>query len=326
MQHSRSKPLRSLKSIDEVASAYPKSVGAGGPGSPQRVPQGKSPGDAERQQEEIAQGYKLAREISAESERTGRTQRKGNADHPAMKLRPPETSHEHLLHAIEKSLPPSSEARRRFDDLCVDGCPATGLFARLQLLVFSAHKQPKSVYDLTKTSRSALVKLPGEIEQIAQEIGKARPLMGMFWVAKFINNDQVPLQTKRERIAQDTLYSNLPELLRVFATNLRITVGWIDKRFGLKRYDSFRGEVLRLLRWVDNHTGGGPHCAHLSYILVHLIGQDNERDVLGQNFSRNHFRDLPDLLKTPEALRQFYFNSSKYGFRSPKRQNRIAPA
>jgi len=213
-------------------------------------------------------------------------------NHPAMKLKlnAPESNRARLLRFLEKDLPAGSDSRRRFDDLCIQGCEPAVLFSLLQILISSACSQKMSIYDLTKVSRSQLVKLSGELEQVAERIDQIRPLMGMFWPAE-----------SQERFAQDTFYKNLVGLLRVVAANLQDTFDWLHKRVGPKRYDSFRGQVRELVKYVTDRTGG-PRCADLCVILGYLWKDD--------------FRQIPGLLDSPEALRQFFSRLEEYGFRS----------
>jgi hypothetical protein len=247
---------------------------------------------AQRERQDIAKGR-----ATEEGARPFKIRTEPGSSHPAMKLKlnAPESNHARLFRFLERDLPAGSDSRRRFDDLCHEGCEPAVLFSHLQILISSACSQKMSIYDLTKLSRSQLVKLSGELEQVAERIEQIRPLMRMFWPPE-----------SQERLAQDTFYKNLVGLLRVVAANLRDTFDWLHKRVGPKRYDSFRGQLRDLLKYVTDHTGGA-RCADLCVILDYLWKED--------------FTQIPALLDSPEALRQFYSRLEEYGFRSPKHQS-----
>jgi hypothetical protein len=244
-------------------------------------------------------------------------------------------SHQRTHHAIERELPPGSEERRGFDDLCADGCQDARLYAHLLMVVDEAtacrdvwihHPRTKlSIYDLMSGSRkdesggltecrekvscAELVKLPKDIERMAKQIRKIQGLFGRLYQTKNSESrDQFLKQKQQKWMSPDGLYAILPVLLQNVATDLENEFTWIDQRFGVKRYDSLRHQTLRLLKYVHSQTGN-PHFGVLIDILSPLV----ERKAVDN-------RKLPKFLSDVDALSHFYSRAKKYGFR-PRRAN-----
>jgi hypothetical protein len=223
----------------------------------------------------------------------------------------PESIRGRVTADINQYFPLGSYHRRRFDELCAK-CDAEALFSYSLLLCDAACRWPKrSLYEMRGTSASELRKLPTELEELACKIDRVGGLLSSFMSAQVIDNDQAPTQERvrgRNRVA---VYKHVPKTLRVFAADLRTAFEWIDPRFGPKKYDTLRGQVLNLLRYVDGHTGS-PHYEHLADILGHLFP-----NVVLRN-GGDPKRETPALLNSADALKQLYLRWTKRGLGRPE--------
>jgi hypothetical protein len=248
-----------------------------------------------------------------ESDRVGHDSK---SSHPATKLLSP---NERVLRAIEKDLPEGGHARKQFDHLCDCGCQNVELYFHLLLVVGAAREPKLSVYDLISTpkngsdgeslSRSELAKLPTEIERVAEQITKVQRRFERLWKSNVGVSDHFVRQKQQRWMSPDGFYRELPDVLRLVAADLRTEFSWLDKRVGIKRYDSLRGQVLGLLKYVEEQTEQ-PHYGHLI-------------DTLGPLFQQNDI-ETPAFLRDVDALTHFYSRAQKYGFRSPKRLRMVS--
>ena len=152
----------------------------------------------------------------------------------------------------------------------------------------------------------ALLKLPNDIERIAEQIGKIQRLMGKLYQTKNIETADQFLRQKQQRwSSQDGVYGILPDILRTIAADLRNEFRSLDKKVGVKRYDSLRDVTLRLLTYVESHTETQtPHYG----LLIDILGPMLEQHV--------ELQEIPDFLKDVDALTHFYSRAKKYGFRA----------
>lgn len=233
-----------------------------------------------------------------------------------MKLLSP---HQRLVRAIERDIPKNTGAREQFDHLCASGCKDVTLYGHLLMVVNAAYAPKLSVYDLMsgprrdksgqftecteKVSRAKLAKLPKDVERIAEQIGEAQSIIARLYETKSpALNDQFLRQKQQRWSSPDGLYAILPDLLRMVATDMGKEFDWIDERFGVRRYDSLRGQMLGLLKYVDRQTGA-PHYERVLDILSPLLEKNTDN------------RTAPDFLSDVDALTHFYSRAKKYGFR-----------
>ena len=220
------------------------------------------------------------------------------------------------LKNVDRYFPVGSVPRERFDELSAK-CTAEGLLSFSFIVCCTARRKPKqSVYEMWGTSAAELKDLPNELEELARKVDRVNTLMFGFMAAKITDNEQAPIPERARARNKMQVYRYLPKTLRVYAADLRIAFKWITENMGPRRYDSLRGEVLRMLQYIDECTGS-PHYEHVADILSHLFpifvlpGADPNQEI-------------PALLSSSAALTRLYQRSAQRGFRHsrPDHSNR----
>src|SRR5215472_8925763 len=97
-------------------------------------------------------------------------------------------SQDPLIRGIEKELPQGSQERKRFDQICKSGSNPRILFGFLEVIAHSQkrhllqgvlphRKEPASVWDVHRVSRSEFKKLPKNLESLANQIDSMQPIL-----------------------------------------------------------------------------------------------------------------------------------------------------
>ena len=196
-------------------------------------------------------------------------------------------------------------AKDSLDKLCSAGCDREffigQILAASTLIAFLA-KPRNGSYKFP--SGKEISKLSADIEKLAARIehANADPIVSPAVVLDALTKPRVPeteLAYKRQMLA----YSALPLMLRTYAGDLRKSHKFVMRKIGPKRFSFKRYLVLQLLEYVVAQTGQ-PHYEDVQLLL------ERAYRVTG-----NDADPLPKLIESPDALKQLWARSLKYGFR-----------
>lgn len=197
-------------------------------------------------------------------------------------------------------------AKESLDKLCAAGCDREFLvwilLALSTLISFDLSTPRNSRY--TFPSGKELTKLSAEIEQLATRIehANADPIVSPAVVLDALTKPRVP-EAERAYRRQLLVYRALPEMLRTYAGDLRKSHNFVLRRIGPKRFSFERHLVLQFLEYVVDQTGQ-PHYEPVQRLLESAF-----------RVTADEGAPLPKLFESPDALKQLWLRSEKYGFR-----------
>jgi hypothetical protein len=200
-------------------------------------------------------------------------------------------------------------AKGDLDKLCASGCDRDGFIGRLlassELIAFDRMRPSDSSYAFP-TGRE-VTKLVADIEQLATRIERtnADRIVSPAVVLDALTKPRDP-KTELDYKRQILFYQGLPELLRKYAGDVRKSYKFAMCRIGPKRFSFDRYLVQKLLEYVQTQTGK-PH-----YEPVQRLLESAFRVTAGVE------TPIPKLLESPDALKQLWARSLKYGFRDKK--------
>jgi hypothetical protein len=207
-------------------------------------------------------------------------------------------------------------AKDALDKLCTAGCEMDGLVGWL----FGISTYIYCVRTGLATSRYAfpsakeITKLSADIEQLAIRIERANadPIVSP---AVVLGARTKPRGSETDRVYKRQIfaYHILPQMLRKYAEDVRASYRFAVNRIGPKRLSFERYLVQQVLEYVQDRTGQ-PH-----YESVQRLLESAFRVTAGDE------TPMPKLLESPDALKQLWARSLKYGFRKKKKPESSHP-
>lgn len=222
-----------------------------------------------------------------------------------------------VFRSINRDLPIGTDSRRRFDNLCRSGCDAQVLFGSCVVTVWGSldpKRSKRSIYDLASFSSSEIQRLTKDVDDLARRIARlnqTKILGPLPYLADCTDNKSLPEELTLSARGRAEIYRNLPEIMQVFAADTRAAANWVQRNRGPKRLTALRLLVIKLLEYVDSNTET-PHFEDVANILSHLF---NHSGLINALSPTERPRKVHKLLGSPDALKQLYSRSVRYGLR-----------
>jgi len=182
--------------------------------------------------------------------------------------------------AIENYFPAGGRERRRFDQLCAQGCEPLQLWSFLSCACDVAHRAKRKWTKSTTGSpnppmvnltESELRKLPSALTRLAIKVEQANHAYAV-GPANFFRVAKLNPGTESRSRVPARIYEALPNVMRCYAADLRMYSQWMRSQFGPKKIDLLRFCLVNMVAYVKSKTGS-PNYAAVTHLLKHLYAQ-----------------------------------------------------
>jgi hypothetical protein len=209
-----------------------------------------------------------------------------------------------------------SGAKDALDKLCNAGCDRDSLVGWLLALstVIAFDRIGPATSRYAFPCGKEITKLSADIEDLATRLERANadPIVSPVVVFDALTKPRGP-ETDTAYKRQTLAYHALPEMLRNYAGDVRKSHEFVLRRIGPKRFSLERYLVQKLFEYVVDQTGQ-PHYEPVHWLLVSAF-----------RITSGEATPIPKLLESPDALKQLWARSLKYGFRQNKKPDTSHP-